>query len=617
MVYVHIPFCRSFCSYCGFYSEIPGQAGNDDEREDGNDGKGGTNVIPGLTGNLIHGTEQIGTGEEGRTNVIPGLTGNLTREAEREDRQERVTVGDFVEALCREAALRSDEIRSCHGTETLYIGGGTPSILSLEQLERIVLAVRKALGNEGADVSGSGSTDGSRSPGTISSLGGSGSPDAISSLDGSRSPFREFTVEVNPDDIVRKGPEYVKGLMRLGVNRVSMGVQSFDDRVLHRMNRRHSAADAVKAYRILRECGVENISIDLIFGFPPDFGNGSPSGKDLGNGVPEMQEEYGTDGRGGRTDGDGGRTGGDEGDGCAEKMSEPLDYWRDTLRRALEIGGDGRPPEHISAYQLSIEKGSSLEKMVADGRFTPLSDELCSAQYDLLCSTLAAAGYNHYEISNFARPGKEAIHNSAYWNHIPYVGLGPGAHSLVFRESYPADSPGPAWKTLGQGRPDDFVKVHQAEETAAEKSGQGDDSKKRLVARLWNIDDVRRYISAYRNSPASLPRETPDNTDGNTPPVTGEEILTAEQIHTEQIMLCLRPSRGIPRHIRESTPASAARVRRLIACGSLVPVSEICKEDSSRGDLPGRPDRPAQDAPRLRIPENRFFVSDDIIAELI
>ncbi|MDD6473270.1 MAG: hypothetical protein PUF62_09610, partial [Bacteroidales bacterium] len=399
---------------------------------------------------------------------------------------------------------------------------------------------------------------------------------------------------------------------------------SFDDRVLHRMNRRHSAADAVKAYRILRECGVENISIDLIFGFPPDFGNGSPSGKDLGNGVPEMQEEYGTDGRGGRTDGDEGRTGGDEGrtggdegDGCAEKMSEPLDYWRDTLRRALEIGGDGRPPEHISAYQLSIEKGSALEKMVADGRFTPLSDELCSAQYDLLCSTLAAAGYNHYEISNFARPGKEAIHNSAYWNHTPYVGLGPGAHSLVFRESYPADSPGPAGKTLGQGRPDDVVKVHQAEETAAEKFGQGDDAQKRLVARQWNIDDVRKYISAYRDSPAPLSRENSDNTDGNTPPVTGEEILTAEQIHTEQIMLCLRTSRGIPRHILESTPDSVARVRRLIACGSLVPVSEICKEDSSRGDLPGRPGRPAQDAPRLRIPENRFFVSDDIIAELI
>ena len=564
MVYVHIPFCRSFCSYCGFYSEIPGQAGN-----------------------LIKGTEQIGTGEEGRTNVIPGLTGNLTREAEREDRQERVTVGDFVEALCREAALRAEEIRSCHGTETLYIGGGTPSILSLEQLEKIVRAVRKALGNEGADVSGSGS------------------------------PFREFTVEVNPDDIVRKGPEYVKGLMRLGVNRVSMGVQSFDDRVLHRMNRRHSAADAVKAYRILRECGVENISIDLIFGFPPDFGDGAPSGKDLGNGVPEMQEEYGTDGRGGRTDSDGGRTGGDEGDGCAEKMSEPLDYWRDTLRRALEIGGDGRPPEHISAYQLSIEKGSALEKMVADGRFTPLSDELCSAQYDLLCSTLAAAGYNHYEISNFARPGKEAVHNSAYWNHTPYVGLGPGAHSLVFRESYPADSPGPAGKTLGQGRPDDFVKVHQAEETAAEKFGQGDDAQKRLVARRWNIDDVRAYINAYSTPPAPLSRENPDNTDGNTPPVTGEEILTAEQIHTEQIMLCLRTSRGIPRHILESIPASAAMVRRLIACGSLVPVSEICKEDSSRGDLPGRPDRPAKDAPRLRIPENRFFVSDDIIAELI
>ena len=96
MVYVHIPFCRSFCSYCGFYSEIPG-----------------------LTGDFIREAEQIGKDEKEGTNVIPGLTGNLTREAEREDRQERVTVGDFVEALCREAALRADEIRSCHRTETL------------------------------------------------------------------------------------------------------------------------------------------------------------------------------------------------------------------------------------------------------------------------------------------------------------------------------------------------------------------------------------------------------------------------------------------------------------------------------------------------------------------
>lgn len=186
--------------------------------------------------------------------------------------------------------------------------------------------------------------------------------------------FDEFTVEVNPEDIVEKGREYVRGLLALGVNRISMGIQSFDDGILRWMNRRHSAAGAVEAFRILRRCGVRNISVDLIFGL--------------------------------------------------SQLAD--DVWKDTIERALELA-----PEHISAYQLSIEEGSALAKLVADGRYVEASDEQCRHQYDVLCQTLRQVGYHHYEISNFARTGFEAVHNSAYWSRVPYIGLGPGAHSLT------------------------------------------------------------------------------------------------------------------------------------------------------------------------------------------
>ena len=191
---------------------------------------------------------------------------------------------------------------------------------------------------------------------------------------GAQSPFEEFTVEVNPEDIVEKGGEYVRGLLETGVDRVSMGIQSFDDGILRWMNRRHSAAGAVEAFRILRRCGVRNISVDLIFGL--------------------------------------------------SQLAD--DVWEDTIERALELA-----PEHLSAYQLSIEEGSALAKLVADGRYVEASDEQCRHQYDVLCQTLRQAGYHHYEISNFARPGFEAVHNNAYWSRVPYIGLGPGAHSLT------------------------------------------------------------------------------------------------------------------------------------------------------------------------------------------
>lgn len=231
---------------------------------------------------------------------------------------------------------------------TLYIGGGTPSVLPLDVLSRIVGAVsqteRLSLVTEPVEVT---------------------TPTEL---------FDEFTVEVNPEDIVEKGREYVRGLLALGVNRISMGIQSFDDGILRWMNRRHSAAGAVEAFRILRRCGVRNISVDLIFGL--------------------------------------------------SQLAD--DVWKDTIERALELA-----PEHISAYQLSIEEGSALAKLVADGRYVEASEEQCRRQYDILCRCLGRSGYHHYEISNFARPGFEAVHNSAYWSRVPYIGLGPGAHSLT------------------------------------------------------------------------------------------------------------------------------------------------------------------------------------------
>lgn len=289
MIYLHVPFCGSFCTYCDFYSEIC---------------------------------------------------------------RSRQAFNEYADAVIAEIRDRRKELEmnmsAQDAVNTLYIGGGTPSVLPLDVLSRIVGAVSQteqlSLVTEPVEVT---------------------TPTEL---------FDEFTVEVNPEDIVEKGREYVRGLLALGVNRISMGIQSFNDDILRWMNRRHDAGNAVKAFHILRESGVRNISIDLIFG------------------ISQLTDET----------------------------------WKDTIEKALELS-----PEHISAYQLSIEEGSTLAKMVADGRYVEASEEQCRRQYDILCRCLGRSGYHHYEISNFAKPGFEAVHNSAYWRRAPYIGLGPGAHSLT------------------------------------------------------------------------------------------------------------------------------------------------------------------------------------------
>lgn len=431
MVYIHVPYCRSFCTYCGFYSEIPGKG-----------------------------------------------------------------FGRFTDALCAEISYRRNEIaascRCCNfvctqesggcaagpdghaygsrdfRSNTLYIGGGTPSILPLSDLERIVESVGEAAG---LPLSG-------------------------------ELPFDEFTVEVNPDDIVSKGPGYVEGLLSLGVNRVSMGVQAMDDNVLNWMNRRHDVETARKAYRIISSAGIGNISIDLIFGYALDAAGGPG-------------------------------------------------HWEKTVSDALSIAGDGTVPKHISAYQLSVDEGSALAGMVASGRYVEAPDEQCAQQYAVLCSLLADAGYRHYEISNFAQPGYEAKHNSAYWNHVPYVGLGPAAHS--FSGSGPGMSP----------------------------------------RRTWNHEDTMAYISAAEK--------------GDWSRAASGETLDGRQLREEEIMLSLRTDKGISRKYLEMDRDIVPSICRFLSSGSLVPVDP---ETMEYYGLPAGEER-------LRIPEERFFVSDDIISELL
>ena len=272
----------------------------------------------------------------------------------------------------------------------------------------------------------------------------------------------------------------MEGLLELGVNRVSMGVQSFDDRLLKWMNRRHTSLQAVQAYRILESAGVDNISIDLIFG------------------LPQLTDEL----------------------------------WDDTLEKALAISSRGNLPKHISAYQLSVEEGSMLEKMISKGMCAEAPEEECRRQYEKLCRVLQQAGYEHYEISNFAMPGYQAKHNSAYWKHVPYVGLGPGAHSFL-------------------------------------------DGK-----RLWNADDLSAYLKAGSN--------------GDFSEIRGSETLDQEQKKIEKIMLGLRTAAGVAgEFLRDS--CTGAVLAEALANGNL--------EALGNG--------------MVRIPEDRFFISDNIISSII
>ena len=221
--------------------------------------------------------------------------------------------------------------RSRYYVDSLFFGGGTPSLASPSQLEKVLDALRESFDIRDA----------------------------------------EATIEVNPETVTE---EKAAGLKRLGFNRMSMGVQSLDDGVLAAMGRVHSADRARQAYRILREAGLENINLDLIFGAP---------GQDLG-------------------------------------------IWKDTLREVLDMR-----PEHISFYSLQLEEGTPLYRDYNAGKADLPSWEENRAMYHYAADALKAAGYHHYEISNAALAGFECRHNLKYWNMQPYLGFGTSAHSFI------------------------------------------------------------------------------------------------------------------------------------------------------------------------------------------
>lgn len=259
-LYIHIPFCRSRCAYCDFFS--------------------------------------------------------TTREAE---------MPAYVQALCHEVEARRSELPHAR-VRTIYIGGGTPSLLSPTLLQQILNTV---YANYEVD------TD------------------------------AEVTVEMNPDD-----PVDVARLRH--INRVSLGIQTFDDDLLRLIRRRHDSASAIQAVRHLQAAGIRNISIDLIYGLP----------------------------------------------------GQTLAMWERDLDTAFALG-----VQHLSAYALSYEEGTLLTRWRDEGHIREASDELSVEMFQRLCQRAREAGFEHYEISNFALPGYQSRHNSSYWTGIPYLGFGPGAHS--------------------------------------------------------------------------------------------------------------------------------------------------------------------------------------------
>lgn len=310
--------------------------------------------------------------------------------------------GDFFSAIKNpESSDASKEIKV--DIKTLYFGGGTPSLLTLTQLDQIVRGLERIFG-------------------FVLEKGANEKTEAIEAI--------EATIEVNPDDITR---EYLIGLKEIGFNRLSMGFQSFNDDRLKWMNRRHTASKSIESYNLARSCGFNNISTDLIFGY-----------KQL-----------------------------------------TIKDWQEEVETLIKLN-----PEHISAYQLSIEPRTKLGIDYRKGRYSPPSDAESLRQYEYLRKRLMDAGYEHYEISNFAKPGKRSGHNSSYWEGVSYLGLGPAAHSF-----------------------DGYY-------------------------RYRNLPDLKRYISYY--SETLLGCEQSKN--GG---VLKREKLSSRDRFNEQIMISLRRSSGL------------------------------------------------------------------------
>jgi oxygen-independent coproporphyrinogen-3 oxidase len=292
-------------------------------------------------------------------------------------------MNDFVPALLNEMERRSDYLGAT-AVGTVYFGGGTPSLLDPADLYEILERVRKRFTLE---------------------------------------PNPEITLEANPDDLT--DPLRIKAWRSAGVNRLSIGIQSFYDTDLRWMNRAHDAAQATESIRIAQAEGFDNISIDLIYGGP----------------------------------------------------TLPDDHWQRNVAEAIRL-----QVPHLSCYALTVEPRTALDKLIRGHKRADVNPDDQARQLLLLMDWMNEAGYEHYEISNFALPGRRSRHNSAYWQGVPYLGLGPSAHS------YDGHS------------------------------------------REWNISNNARYIAALNSG---------------TLPVAESEVLTPLQQFNEYIMISLRTMEGV------------------------------------------------------------------------
>jgi oxygen-independent coproporphyrinogen III oxidase len=234
----------------------------------------------------------------------------------------------MVEVIVRELQMQKAYLDV--PVQTVYFGGGTPSIIPAEELEKILEAV---------------------------------------SAHYQLTSEPEITLEANPDDLSR---EKLKALKQIGINRLSIGIQSFSDKILKYFNRPHSSAEGRESMRFAREAGFTNISIDLIYA------------------VPDQAKED----------------------------------WLQSIRQAIDL-----QPEHISAYGLTIEPATPFGIWHKRGKLKPVEDDTAAEQFEVLVDELSVAGYDQYEVSNFSRAGFHSRHNSSYWKQEHYLGVGPSAHS--------------------------------------------------------------------------------------------------------------------------------------------------------------------------------------------
>jgi oxygen-independent coproporphyrinogen III oxidase len=290
-------------------------------------------------------------------------------------------IPEFIKAIISEMAFYKNTFPSF---DTIYIGGGTPSLLSVQQINDILNAA-----NNNFDIDRQ----------------------------------AEITIEVNPGDV---SLEYFQSLRKLGINRLNIGIQSFDNQLLNFLGRRHNAWDATSAMDAARRVGFDNIGIDLIYGV------------------------YGQD----------------------------IFSWKQTLQKALTFS-----PEHLSCYQLSLDNKTSLYQCYQHEHFQLPTEDQALEFFLITSETLTNAGYIHYEVSNFARADSlQSRHNMKYWQHTPYLGLGPAAHSFLDNQ------------------------------------------------RWWNKSAVNTYLK---------------NIAGGSTPVEKSEILSAEQMQLETLFLGMRTKDGI------------------------------------------------------------------------